>query len=390
MPAPSTLLTVGCLELTVIHQHLDVLLKLFDRLLVSLLVPLEQLDAFLAADSLRVLNVLVVDIQRLGLVLQSRDNVVRIVVEHHSSFLITRLGAAFIRRARRPHNVCQLGSSILIVMGVLYIVSTPIGNLGDVTLRALETLRAVPLIVAEDTRHTRKLLAHNDIHTRLLSYNEHSPPSRLEQILDALGEGDVALVTDAGTPAVSDPGRGLVLAAHEAGFSVSALPGPSAVLTALVLSGMDTSNFLFLGFLPRRPADRRAKLREARDLPYTLVLFEAPHRIRRTLQALREVLGDRALSIAREMTKLHEEVRRGTITSEIEYWATQEPRGEYTLVVAGNEAKAAPARDGDPIDRVAELVAQGQKATEAVRVVARETGSDRRELYAAWLDQPQK
>ncbi len=275
-------------------------------------------------------------------------------------------------------------------MGVLYIVSTPIGNLGDITLRALERLREVSLVVAEDTRHTRKLLAHNDIHTRLLSYNEHSPPSRIGQILDALSEGDVALVTDAGTPAVSDPGRGLVLAAHDAGFSVSALPGASAVLTALVLSGMDTSEFLFLGFLPRRRADRREKLREARDLPYTLVLFEAPHRIRRTLQALHEVLGDRALSTARELTKLHEEVRRGTITSEIEYWATQEPRGEYTFVIAGNEAKSAPAKHIAPLDRVAELVAEGQRATEAVRVVARETGSDRRALYAAWLDRPQK
>jgi 16S rRNA (cytidine1402-2'-O)-methyltransferase len=275
-------------------------------------------------------------------------------------------------------------------MSVLYIVSTPIGNLGDITLRALETLRAVPLIVAEDTRHTRKLLAHNKIHTRLLSYNEHSPASRIGQILNALGEGDVALVTDAGTPAVSDPGRDLVLAAHEAGFSVSALPGPSAALTALVLSGMDTSSFLFLGFLPRRPAERREKLREASDLPYTLVLFEAPHRIRRTLDALHEVLGDRALSTARELTKLHEEVRRGTIASEIEYWATQEPRGEYTLVVAGSETKPAHAKHVAPMDRVAELVAQGQKATEAVRVVARELGSDRRELYAAWLHRPQE
>ncbi len=283
------------------------------------------------------------------------------------------------------HNACHLDCDILGVVGVLYIISTPIGNLGDLTLRALETLRFVSLVVAEDTRHTRKLLAHYDVRVRMLSYNKHSPPSRLAQILSALRDGDVALVTDAGTPSISDPGRGLVLASHEAGILVTALPGPSAVLTALVLSGMDTTNVLFLGFLPRRQSDRREKLREVRDLPYTLVLFEAPHRLRRMLRALHEGLGDRALSTARELTKLHEEVRMGTISSEIEYWTVHEPRGEYTLVVAGNEMGGTPERQGDPLTRVAVLVAEGRKATEAVHTVAREMNVDRRELYATWI-----
>ena len=178
-------------------------------------------------------------------------------------------------------------------MGTLYLVSTPIGNLGDLTLRALETLRSASLVVAEDTRHTRKLLAHYDVHAALLSYNEHSPPERVERILQAAGEGDVAVVTDAGTPGISDPGRALVAAAHAAGVRVSAAPGPSAVVTALALSGLPADGFLFLGFLPRRPSERQARLREVRDLPYPLILFEAPHRLVRTLEALELEIGER-------------------------------------------------------------------------------------------------
>jgi 16S rRNA (cytidine1402-2'-O)-methyltransferase len=270
-------------------------------------------------------------------------------------------------------------------VGTLYLVSTPIGNLGDISLRALETLRGASLIVAEDTRHTRKLLAHYEIHRPLLSYNEHSPSSRQEQILQAAREGDVAVVTDAGTPGVSDPGRELVAAAQRTGVPVTAVPGPSAPITALVLSGLPAGSFTFLGFLPRRASERQERLREVRDLPHTLVLFEAPHRLLRTLEALEDELGDRPVAVARELTKLHEEVRHSTVSAERAYWAEHPPRGEYTLVLGGAPAPSAPECPTAPVDAVARLVEGGVPASEAIRLVARETGSSRKQLYQEWL-----
>lgn len=274
-------------------------------------------------------------------------------------------------------------------VGTLYIVSTPIGNLADISLRALDTLRSVSLIVAEDTRHTRKLLSHYDIHCRLLSYSEHSAPERLSQIVRATENGDVALVTDAGTPGVSDPGREVVNATAAAGVPVTAVPGPSAVLTALVLSGLPADGFLFLGFLPRRAGERRERLRAIRALPFTLVLYEAPHRLLATLEALYAELGDRPLAVARELTKLYEEVRRSTIGAEVQHWRDQSPRGEFTLVVGGNEsgepAEAAGEEAVDPLARVQALVEGGSPPSAAIRQVAAETGTSRKALYSRWL-----
>ncbi len=270
-------------------------------------------------------------------------------------------------------------------MGTLYLVSTPIGNLGDVSVRALDTLRRVGLVVAEDTRRTRKLLSHYDIHCPLLSFNEHSPPERMERVLRAAQDTDVALVTDAGTPSVSDPGLQLLRAAVGAGISVSALPGPSAVLTALVLSGLPTDSFLFLGFLPRRAREREDKLCQVKPLETTIVLFEAPHRLVRTLEAVGAVLGDRPLAVCRELTKLHEEVRRSSVLAELEYWRQSDPRGEFTLVLGGMQPVDSTDLETDPLEEVSRLVAEGVKSSHAVRTVAGKLGCDRRDLYQQWL-----
>ncbi len=218
--------------------------------------------------------------------------------------------------------------------GVLYIVATPIGNLEDITLRALRTLRGVDLIAAEDTRRTAKLLNRYQIATRLTSYHEHNERRKLPLLLEKLAGGArIALVSDAGTPGISDPGTRLVRAALEAGHQVQAIPGPSAVLAALVTSGLPLEEFTFVGYPPARPADRRRWLIRLAREPRTLVLFEAPHRVRKTLAEMLSVWGDRRISVARELTKIHEETFRGTISEALAHLAV--PRGEFTLVVQG-------------------------------------------------------
>ncbi len=274
----------------------------------------------------------------------------------------------------------------MLLVGTLYIVSTPIGNLRDISVRALDTLREVSLIVAEDTRHTRKLLTHYSIHSPLMSYNEHSPPRRLEEILDSVRTADVAVVTDAGTPGISDPGRDLVCKARESRVDVVAIPGSSAALTALVASGLPTESFVFLGFLSRKPRERQAQLQRVRDLPFTLVLFEAPHRLLRTLQVLEEELGDRVLAVARELTKVHEEVRVSSCSAERRYWSEHEPRGEFTLVLAGADASQPEPDPEDQLASVEQLVETGVRPSEAVREVAAASGFSRKELYRLWLD----
>ena len=194
----------------------------------------------------------------------------------------------------------------------LYVVGTPIGNLEDLSPRAARVLREVALVAAEDTRVTRRLLAHIGAHPRLVSFHEHNWRERLEQVLQALEEGDVALVSDAGMPGVSDPGRQLVAAAAARGIRVESVPGPSAVTTALAVSGLPADAFMFLGFLPRRRRERQEKLREAAASSLTLVLFEAPHRLRATLEDISAIFGDLPIAVCRELTKLHEEVFRGT------------------------------------------------------------------------------
>ena len=218
--------------------------------------------------------------------------------------------------------------------GILFVVATPIGNLEDISLRAVRVLREADLIAAEDTRHTAKLLHHYDIRRPTASLHEHNEQEKVPALVDRLrGGARIALVTDAGTPAVSDPGYRLVRAAIDAGIRVEAIPGPSAVLAALVSSGLPTDSFVFAGFPPPKSAARRAWFEALRDEPRTLVFFEAPHRIRETLAAAIETLGDREAALGRELTKLHEEVLRGSLSAVLDRLG--EPRGEFTVVVAG-------------------------------------------------------
>lgn len=266
-------------------------------------------------------------------------------------------------------------------MGTLYIVPTPLGNLEDITLRALRVLKSVSLIATEDTRTTSKLLNHFEISCPTLSYFEHSPPGQLERLLAALAEGDVALVSEAGTPLLSDPGYRLVQAATERGFVVVPLPGPSAITTALAGSGLPTDQFLFAGFLPRKASQRQKMLRELQTQPATLVFFEAPHRLLAALADLAEIFGaNRPLAVCRELTKLHEELWRGTVAGALAEWHTREPRGEFTLVVAG----AQPAGEW-PEEQVAaaliEALAGGDSTKDAARHVAERSGWPKRKVY---------
>ncbi|MDP2954543.1 MAG: 16S rRNA (cytidine(1402)-2'-O)-methyltransferase, partial [Chloroflexota bacterium] len=218
-------------------------------------------------------------------------------------------------------------------MATLYIVATPIGNLEDITLRAIRVLGEVGLIAAEDTRTTRKLLSRYSIKTPLTSYHDHNKESKLPYLLRVLQEKDMALVSDAGMPGISDPGYELVVKAVEEGIQVVPVPGPSAVTTALAISGLPTDQFVYLGYLPRRRGQRRLALQEVSGESRTLVIFEAPHRLRDSMEDIRAVLGDRRLAVCRELTKVYEEVFRGTVSQALEHFT--EPRGEFTLVIAG-------------------------------------------------------
>lgn len=222
-------------------------------------------------------------------------------------------------------------------MSILYLVATPIGNLEDISARALRILSEVRLIAAEDTRHTRKLLAHYDIHTPTTSYYEHNKVGKLEQILAELSQGDVAVVSDAGTPGLNDPGYELVRGALNAGHQVRPIPGPSAPIAALVASGLPTDAFLYLGYLPRKSGERARLLKDIVDLSYTLIFLEAPHRLMRALDDMLAILGDRDIAVARELTKVYEEIFRGTISAAQHHFSVQSPRGEFTLVVSGHK-----------------------------------------------------
>jgi 16S rRNA (cytidine1402-2'-O)-methyltransferase len=225
-------------------------------------------------------------------------------------------------------------------VATLYLVATPIGNLDDITLRAVHILESVPLIAAEDTRHTLKLLRHFGLRRPLVSLHAYNEQRQLKTILDRLAQHDVALVSDAGTPALSDPGVRLVSAAVAAGYAVVPVPGPSAVLAALISSGLPTNQFTFLGFLPRKRGELERLLREAGEAKRTFVFFESPHRLLRTLDIMASALGPRSLVVAREITKVHEEFIRGTPATLLEHFAKTPPRGELTVVVAGSDWKA--------------------------------------------------
>lgn len=222
-------------------------------------------------------------------------------------------------------------------MGTLYLVATPIGNLEDISPRAIRILRETRLIAAEDTRHTGILLKHFDISTPLTSYFEHNKLTKLDSILAKLHEGDVALVSDAGTPAINDPGYELVKAALASGFDVRPIPGPSAPLAALAVSGLPTDSFLYLGYLPHKASERRKALEAVASYPYTLIFLETPHRIVEALDDILSILGDRRICVAREMTKLFEEYWRGSGKEAVKYFKSQPARGEFTLVVEGKK-----------------------------------------------------
>lgn len=265
------------------------------------------------------------------------------------------------------------------------VVPTPIGNLEDMTLRALRELREVSLILAEDTRHTRKLLSHFGIKTPMLSYHQHNKRLRLAGALAALADGDVALVSDAGMPSIADPGFELIRAAIDADVRVEVLPGPSAVISAVVAAAVPAPGFVFLGFLSRRSSERRAALTTVMQLPYALVLYEAPHRLAPTLADMQTVLGNRDVVVVREMSKIHEEVVRGTTAELGERYAAEPPRGEITLVVA----PPAPQKlDLEPMirEQLLALRSHGESARSAVSAVTRSLHVPRNDVYRLWLD----
>lgn len=268
-------------------------------------------------------------------------------------------------------------------MGTLYLVATPIGNLEDISARALRILGQVGLIAAEDTRQTRKLLSHYDIHTPLTSYHEHNKVVKLDSILSVLAQGDIALVSDAGTPALNDPGYELVQAALRSGYTVSPIPGPSAPVAALVVSGLPTEAFLYLGYLPRKATERRQGLAKVARLPYTLIFLETPHRLLPALEDLQAALGDRPAAVARELTKLHEEIFRGKLSAAHAYFTVNPPRGEFTLVVEGFQPSAERERWSEERLQAAlqERLSIRQPASQIAAQVAQESGWPRREVY---------
>jgi 16S rRNA (cytidine1402-2'-O)-methyltransferase len=273
--------------------------------------------------------------------------------------------------------------------GTLYLVATPIGNLADITHRALQVLRDVDLIACEDTRHTRKLLQHYGIDTKTVSYHEHNEQQRAAELIELLKQGsDVAVVSDAGTPAISDPGFRLVRLATESGIGVIPLPGPSALVAALIASGLPTDEFFFGGFLPARSGARRARLSELRAVPGTLIFYEAPHRLAASLKDAYEVLGEREAVVARELTKLHEEIKRGRLSELAEHYATVEPRGEIVLLI-DRTVLDQPASEASQAVSVAVLVKQFEAAgldhRAALKKAARELQLSRAEAYRRLL-----
>jgi 16S rRNA (cytidine1402-2'-O)-methyltransferase len=271
------------------------------------------------------------------------------------------------------------------LMATLYVVATPIGNLEDISLRALRVLKEVKLIAAEDTRKTRRLLTAYDIKTPMTSYYEHNKLTKLDYILSRLQGGDVALVSEAGTPGLSDPGYELILAATRNGIPVVPVPGASVVIAALTVSGLPTDRFTYLGFLPRKAGERRKLLESVAADPGTIIVLEAPHRLTDTLQDLLTNFGDRRIAVCRELTKLHEEVFRGSIGEAIERFT--EPRGEFTLVVEGRADKTRQGLTEDIKSQLRGMQQSGVSAKESIARVAAATGLSRRELYKAWLEQ---
>ena len=276
--------------------------------------------------------------------------------------------------------------------GILYLCATPIGNLEDITYRVLRTLKEVDLIAAEDTRNSIKLLNHLDINTPMTSYHEFNKIEKAHQLVEKLQQGqNIALITDAGTPGISDPGEELVRIAMDAGIAVTSLPGAAACITALTMSGQATRRFAFEAFLPRDKKERLQVLEELKHETRTIVLYSAPHHLLKTLEELHEVLGNRGISVCRELTKKHEEVQKTTLEDVISYYKDNEPRGEYVLVVEGKalrEVEAEAREQWESVsleDHMAIYTGQGFPKKEAMKLVAKDRGMTKRDVYQALL-----
>ena len=266
-------------------------------------------------------------------------------------------------------------------MSTLYLVATPIGNLEDITFRAVRILKEVPLIAAEDTRTSKTLLKAYQIDTRLTSYHDHNKEKKVPRLLDHLQKLDLALISDAGTPAINDPGFYLVKAVLDAGHQVVPIPGPSAPVAGLSASGFPTDNFLYLGYLPRKTKGRLDLFNEIKELPWTLVFLEAPHRLIQSLEDIRSVFGEREIAVARELTKLHEEIYRGKVSEVYDHYLQTEPRGEITLIISGGGKK-----DIWPEEELLEALEQTLNAndlspTQLAKSLADKSGWSRRDIY---------
>jgi len=269
------------------------------------------------------------------------------------------------------------------VPGTLYVVATPLGNLGDLSPRAADTLKRVAVVAAEDTRHSKPLLTHAGSHAELVSLHAHSSDRALERVLRILSDGgDVALITDAGTPVISDPGVELVAHARQRGIQVVTIPGPTAVAASLSVSGIGGDRYLFLGFLPRKGSDRRRLLLTAASSEWTVVLFESPNRVTQLLADLIEVCGpERQVAVSRELTKVFEETRSGTLQELSEHYAEAPPRGEVTVVLAGTGKPRVEARPADPTERAQILLSQGMSRKDVADRLVQETGISRNTAY---------
>ena len=272
--------------------------------------------------------------------------------------------------------------------GKLYLCATPIGNLEDITLRVLETLKSVDIIAAEDTRHTLKLLNHYGIKAKLTSYHEHNKYDKAESLVQELLAGkNIALVTDAGTPAISDPGEELAKAAFEAGIEVTSLPGASALVVALSMIPLSSRRFVFEGFLPSEKKERREVLESLREETRTIVLYEAPHRLKKTLKELEEVFGDRKINLCRELTKIHEDILLSTIPELLVYFEANEPRGEMVLIIEGadkeklREERISSWEEMSIEDHVRFYTEQGFDEKEAMKIAAKDRGISKRDIY---------
>ncbi len=272
--------------------------------------------------------------------------------------------------------------------GTLYLCATPIGNLEDISFRVIRTLREVDLIAAEDTRHTIKLLNHFEIKTPMTSYHEYNKVDKAKYLVEKMREGtNVALVTDAGTPGISDPGEELVRQCYEAGIPVTSLPGPAACIVALTLSGMNTRRFCFEAFLPSDKKEKQRILEELKEETRTIILYEAPHRLVRTLEEIREVLGDRRITLCRELTKKYEETWQGTIGEALIRYESEEPKGECVLVIEGKsflekeEEKKQVWEEMSVEEHVAFYERSGMERKEAMRMAAKDRGISKRDVY---------